>query len=456
MKDLIVIGAGPAGYTAAIRAAQLGAKVLVLDAAERPGGICLNWGCIPTKTLLDIAEKYRTIENSNRYGIETGEVSVDWEEMITHSRKVVRKLAGGIKGLFKKNNIDYVNEKARVVGPRTVETDAGHSFQGEKILLTHGARPRSFPGIEPNKNRIMTSREALSLREKPESLVVVGGGAIGVEFADFYNTFGTEVTILEMEDQLLPAEDAEGATELQKHLTAAGINISLSSSVAEVRQLDGQVEVVTEDERKLQAEAALVALGVEPDHSEVLADNVEINTDGQGWLKVSDNFETSLEGVFAAGDSIGPPWLAHAAAHEGIKMVQMAFGGDENPLDYSSIPACTYTHPQVASVGLTEEEALQKFNQIKVGKFPFKALGRTIATDETEGFVKLVFAGDYRQLVGAQIVGAQASELIHTLVLGKNIEVTPEEIIETVFAHPTRSEAVHEAALDSYNRPVHA
>ncbi len=455
MKDLIVIGAGPAGYMAAIRAAQLGGDVLVIDAADRPGGVCLNWGCIPTKTLLNIADKYRQAREADKYGIKFESVGVNWEEMITHSRKVVRKLAGGIRGLFKKNNIDYINEKARLAGPNTVETDAGHSYQAEKILLTHGAQPRSLPGIEPNENRIMTSREALSLREKPDSLIIVGGGAIGVEFADFYSTFETEVTVLEMEKQLLPAEDAEVAVELQKHLEASGINIQTSTSVEEVNQVDNRVEVKTAGREEYEAEAALIALGVQPDHSEVLDKDLKIKTGKRGWIEVDDNYETSLKGVYAAGDCIGAPWFAHAASHEGVKMVQMAFGEDSTPLDYSSIPACTYTYPQVASVGLTEETALQKHKQVKVGKFPFQALGRTIATDETEGFVKLVFAGDYRQLVGAHIIGAQASELIHTLVLGKNIEVTPDEIMGSVFAHPTRSEAIHEAALASYSRTIH-
>ncbi|MGM0380421.1 MAG: dihydrolipoyl dehydrogenase [bacterium] len=456
MKDLIVIGAGPAGYMAAIRAAQLDAEVLVIDAAERPGGVCLNWGCIPTKTLLNMAEKYRGAMEAENYGINFSEPRVDWEEMITHSRKVVRKLAGGIRGLFKQNGIKYVNEEARLVGPNTVETDEGSSYQAENILLAHGAQPRSFPKIEPNQNRIMTSRQALSLREKPESLVIIGGGAIGVEFGDFYNTFGTEVTILEMEEQILPPEDEEIAAQLEKDLQESGLDIRTSTPVKEVEQVDNYVQVKTENDEKLKAEAALVALGVAPDNKKILADDVEVSRDERGWIVVDENYQTSLEGVYAAGDCIGPPWLAHAASHEGINAVERIFSAPAEQVNFSSVPACTYTHPQVASVGLTEADALDEYQQVKVGKFPFQALGRTIATDETEGFVKLVFAGDYRQLVGAHILGAQASELISGLVLGKNLEVTPDEIIGTIFAHPTRAEAIHEAALSSYERTIHS
>jgi dihydrolipoamide dehydrogenase len=455
MKDLIVIGAGPAGYPAAIRAAQLGADVLVVDKGERPGGTCLNWGCIPTKTLLHMAEKYHAIQTAGKYGIECSGVDVNWEKMITESRKVVRKLGKGIEGLFKKNNIEYIQDKARIVDTGKIETDSGETFEAKKILIATGARPLSVGGIEPNGNRIMTSREALGLKNRPESLVVIGSGAIGIEFASFYNTFGSEVTVVEMKDRILPVEDEEISEQLKKELMGQGIKIMASTKVKEVSQEEKTVKVETENGEPLKADAALIALGVQPARDNLWSSDLEIKSDDRGWIEVDSEYRTSLEGVYAAGDITGAPWLAHAATHEGIEMVERAFDAHKESTLPEVIPACTFCQPQVGSAGLTEKEALDKYEQVRVGKFPFQALGRTVASDETEGFVKLVFAGKYDQLVGAHVLGAEASELIATLAVSIRMEATPEEIAQTVFAHPTRSEAIHEAALSALERTLH-
>ncbi|MFP4686772.1 MAG: dihydrolipoyl dehydrogenase, partial [bacterium] len=410
MKDLIVIGAGPAGYPAAIRAAQLGADVLVVDNGERPGGTCLNYGCIPTKNLLHVAEKYRSIQEALKYGIEVPEPTVNWEKMITESRKVVRRLGKGIESLFKKNGVDYLQDTARIVEPGKIETAAGKSFEAEKILIATGAKPFSVKGIEPNGNRLMTSREALVLKNQPESLIVIGAGAIGIEFAYFYSTFGSEVTVVEMQDRILPVEDEEVSAQLEKELEKQGINILTSTAVKEARQEENRVKVETKSGETLIAAAGLVALGVSPRADNLWSSDIEIKTGDRGWIEVDSTGQTSSEGIYAAGDITGPPWLAHAATHEGIELVERVFGADNQDSLPEVIPACTFCRPQVGSAGLTEKQALDKYEQVKVGKFPFRALGKAVATDEKEGFVKLVFAGKHEQLVGAHLLGAEASE----------------------------------------------
>lgn len=456
MSDMIVIGGGPGGYVAAIRAAQLGKDVRVIDDQENLGGICLNWGCIPTKALLHLAEEYEFIQNADRYGITVEDVSIDWEKIIRSSRRAVKKLGKGVESLFKKNGIDHTNDRATLTGPHEVTTSTGETYEADVILLATGAQPKTFPGIEPNGDRIMTSKEAMILKEKPEQLIILGAGAIGMEFAYFYHTFDTEVTVIEMEDRILPQEDPEVSKALETYYERDDMNIMTETAAKEVRQNASNVEVETQDGEVLQGDSALVALGLEPNTDELWADELNLRTDSNGWIDVKDDYRTSIPGVYALGDVIGAPWLAHVASHEGVLMAESAFGEDDiDPLNYRHVPACTYCQPQVASVGLTEPDAQDQYDEVTMGQFPFQANGRSIAVDHREGFVKLVFAGDYDQLVGAHIIGRDATEMISELTIAEELEATPDEIADTIHPHPTRSEAVMEAALDAMDRAIH-
>lgn len=453
--DLIVIGGGPGGYVAGIRASQLGADVLVIDDLERPGGICLNWGCIPTKVLLHQAEEYEFMKNAEEFGFEIDGLSVNWEQVIKRSRSAAEQLGRGVEGLFKKNKIDYKQGTGTLVSPDEVEVD-GETFEGDRVLLATGARPKTFPGIEPNNDRIITSKEAMVLSNRPDELIIMGAGAIGMEFAYFYHTFGADVTVVEMMDTILPQEDREISEELQSIYESEGMQIHTETAVSEARQVDSRVEIELEEGEVLEGDAALVALGLQPNTDDLWADELNIRTTEGGWIEVKDDFRTSLPDVYAIGDVIGAPWLAHVASHEGIKMVEGAFTDQPyQPLEYDRIPACTFCQPQVASVGLTEQQARSEHKSVKIGKFPFRASGRAIAVGETDGFVKLIFAGEYDELVGGHILGHGATEMIPELGLARNLEATPEEIFESVHAHPTLAESVMEAALDAKDRVIH-
>lgn len=454
--DMIVIGGGPGGYVAAIRAAQLNKDVLVIDDQERPGGICLNWGCIPTKVLLHQAEEYEFMQHADEFGFELSGLSVNWEKMIARSRQAAKQLGRGVEGLFRKNGVEYRQGTGNLVAPGKVEID-GETVEAENIVLATGGRPRTFPGIEPNGNRIMTSKEAMILKTQPDRLVIMGAGAIGMEFAYFYHTFGTDVTVIEMEDRILPQEDPEISEEIQSIYEEDGMNVLTGTAVEEARQDGSEVMVELKgEEEPVKADASLIALGLQPNTDDLWDPDLNIRTDDGGWIDVKDDYSTSLPGVYAIGDVIGPPWLAHVASHEGVKMVEGVFGEETEPLSYDDVPACTFCQPQVASVGSTEPEAQEQYGSVKVGKFPFRASGRAVAVGETEGFVKLIFAGDYDELVGAHILGHGATELIAELGLAKRLETTPEEIFESVHAHPTLAESVMEAALDAENRVIHA
>lgn len=455
MKDLIVLGAGPAGYVGALRAAQLDRDVLVVDKLDRAGGLCLNWGCIPTKTLLHLAAEYNFIDSAEQFGFDCELNGVDWEKMISHSRSVVEKLTRGIEGLFKKNGIELVHQEGQLIAPGEVKTADGNVHRAENILVATGAKINSFPDIQPNKDRIMTCREALTLREQPEKMVVLGGGPIGLEFAYFYQTFGTEVKVLEMADQILPGMDSEVVNLLHRQLEELGIEIHTSTAVDTVKQQSSEAVVETAAGEEFTAPAALLALGMEPPEDSPWEADLELQTTESGWLEVDDLYQTSQASVYAAGDITGPPLLAHVASAEAEKAVEAMFELEPDPLDYDKIPTGIYCRPQVGAFGLTEAEARSQYSEVKVGKFPFQALGRAQADGATEGFVKLVFSGDYSELVGAHIIGEKAVELLPELTVGARLEVTPEEIFETVHAHPTHSEAVREAALAAVGRPLH-
>lgn len=454
--DLAVIGGGPGGYVAAIRAAQLEQDVVVIDDQERPGGICLNWGCIPTKVLLHQAEEYEFMKSADEFGFEISGLNVNWEKMIKRSRQAAQQLGKGVEGLFKKNGIDYRQGTGQLVGPNTVSVGED-TIEADNVILATGAKPKTFPGIEPNGNRIMTSKEAMVLKDQPDELIVMGAGAIGMEFAYFYHTFGTDVTVVEMMDTILPQEDEEISEELRSIYEDEGMRILTETAVEQCEQDGRRVRAELRNGDVLEADAALVALGLDPNTENLWADELNIRTDDGGWIDVKEDYRTSLPDVYAIGDVVGPPWLAHVASHEGIKAVEGAFTEDEfEPMDYESIPACTFCQPQVASVGLTESDAREQYESVKVGKFPFRASGRAVAVGHTEGFVKLVFAGDYDELVGGHILGHGATEMIAELGLAKRLETTPEEIFESVHAHPTLAESVMEAALDAEDRVIHA
>ena len=397
------------------------------------------------------------MQKADEFGFELEGLSVNWGKMISRSREAAKQLGRGVEGLFRKNGVEYRQGTGKLIAPGKVEVE-GETEQAEHVVLATGGRPRTFPGIEPNENRLMTSKEAMILKTQPDRLVIMGAGAIGMEFAYFYHTFGTDVTVIEMEDRILPQEDPEISEEIQSIYQEDGMNILTGTAVEEARQEDSEVLVELQSDRDpVVADAGLIALGIQPNTDDLWDPDLNIRTADGGWIDVKDDYSTSLPGVYAIGDVIGPPWLAHVASHEGIKMVEGIFGdGEPGPLNYDDVPACTFCQPQVASVGTTEPEAREEYDAVKVGKFPFRASGRAVAVGETDGFVKLIFAGDYDELVGAHILGHGATELIAELGLAKRLETSPEEIFESVHAHPTLAESVMEAALDAKDRVIHA
>lgn len=465
--DLAVIGAGPGGYVAAIRAAQFGKKVLVVDAEGRPGGTCLNWGCIPSKALLKTAEKYEFLRESARLGFTGGEVGFDLKKIVGRSRDVVSKLNSGIELLFRKNKIDYVPGRAKIIMPGKLSVTpmdpsggavASVEVRADRILIAVGARPRLLPGVKPDGRRIMTSKEALVTETPPAHLAVIGAGAIGMEFAYFFHSLGSQITVVELLDRILPVEDPDISAALQKIYVKKGMSFLTGSKVLSVSAgADGvRTEVDTGGQKTVvSSDSVLVAIGVAPNTDGLLADGISLREE-KGWITVNDDFQTSLPGVFAIGDVIGPPWLAHVASHEGIVSVERMFSSHRPSINYDAIPGCTYCQPQIASIGLTEPAARKKYGEsIQIGKFPFLALGKAVASEETEGFVKLIFAGPHAQLVGAHILGREATEMIAELGLAVAMEATRDDILSTIHAHPTMAEAVLEATLASAGRAIH-
>ncbi len=455
MKDLVIMGAGPAGYVAALRAARLDLEVTVIDPNDRPGGVCLNWGCIPTKAFLHLAKRYEFIRRADSFGFKLDLHGVDWEQLVVHTRGIVEELSSGIEKLFKKNGIELLKASARLVAPERVAIGSGEELSAKNILIATGARPISFPGVEPNGDRIMTSREALMLKTRPETLLVIGGGAIGLEFAYLYQTFGTRVKLFEMAGQLLPGVDREVADQLASQLEGAGIELHLDSPAKALVQDADCVRLATEAGGEYSGSAALLALGMQPSENPPWADKLNLRRDQKGWLKVDGGYRTSLPGVYAAGDVIGPPLLAHVASAEGRRVAETIAGRAPEPLNYQQIPAAVFCSPQVATFGLAEQAARKKYRDVTVGKFPFAALGRAKAEAADDGFVKLIFGGEFQRLLGAQMVGEGVADLVAELSLGASLEATVEELIATLHIHPTRSEAVSEAALAALDRQLH-
>jgi dihydrolipoamide dehydrogenase len=457
--DLIVIGGGPAGYAGAIRAGQLGKKVACIE-TERAGGTCLNWGCIPTKALLKSAELYQKMKKAEAYGLSSKEVSFDYAKVVERSRGVANQMAKGIEFLFKKNKVEYIVGKAQVNSPGIVtltEGDRKDAFLKTKnILLATGSKMRRIPGLEYDGVHVMTSREALASKTMPKSVVVVGAGAIGVEFAYLFNSFGAKVTLVEMLPQILPVEDEEIARTLQRSFEKQGVTVYVGTKCENFRvgKDSVKVDLLTGDKKmEVEAELLLSAIGVTPYTDGLLAPNLKLEMD-RGYIKVGDDYQSSIKGIYAAGDIIGPPWLAHVATFEALNAVNGIFGFAK-PKRVSVFPGCTYCQPQVSSVGMSEKTAKEKGFAVKIGKFPFTASGKAVASGESEGFVKLVTDLKTGEILGASIIGSEATELIAEYALAMGLEACVEDIHQTIHAHPTLSEALMEAAASTLGEAVH-
>jgi dihydrolipoamide dehydrogenase len=457
--DLIVIGGGPAGYAGAIRAGQLGKKVACIE-LERAGGTCLNWGCIPTKALLKSAELYQKIKKSDVFGITAKDVSFDFAKVMERSRGVSGQMAKGVEFLFKKNKVDYFVGKGQIPAAGMVEiTEGEHKgkfFKAKNILIATGCKMRRIPELPVDGTRVMTSREALAGKTLPKSIVIVGAGAIGVEFAYFYNAFGTKVTLVEMLPQILPVEDEEVAKLLHRSFEKQGIAIHTGTKCENFRVGKNSVKLTLVKDGKsedIEAESLLSAIGVVANLEGVLGKGANVALD-RNYVKVGDDYQTSIKGIYAAGDIIGPPWLAHVATFEAVSAVNGMFGHGR-PHRVKNFPGCTYCQPQVASTGLTEKAAKEKKLDYKVGKFPFTASGKAVASAESDGFVKVISDAKTGEIYGAHIIGAEATELIAEYGLAVELEATIEEIHKTIHAHPTLSEAVMEAAAATTGEAIH-
>jgi dihydrolipoamide dehydrogenase len=458
--DILVIGAGPGGYVAAIRAAQLGFKTAVVE-EKYLGGICLNWGCIPTKALLRSAEIYHYMTNAKAYGLSAEKVGFDAAAVVKRSRDVSKRLNQGVGFLLKKNKVTVIDGRARFAraGKVTVTKDGkpAGEFSAKHIILATGARPKVLPGLEPDAKQVWTYFEAMVPERIPKSILVVGSGAIGIEFASFYRTMGAEVTVVEILEQILPVEDAEIAELARKQLTKSGIKILTGAKVASLRKSGDGVTATIEAKgarQEVTAEKVISAVGVTGNTEDLGLEALGVKTD-RGVIVVDEFGRTSVPGIYAIGDVAGPPMLAHKAEHEGVICVEKIKGLDAHPMDKNKIPGCTYCHPQVASVGLTEAKAKALGREIRVGRFPFVGNGKAIALGEDQGLVKTIFDAKTGELLGAHLVGAEVTELIQGFVIAMNLETTEEELIHSVFPHPTLSEMMHESVLDAYKRAIH-
>ncbi len=459
--DIAVIGGGPGGYVAAIRSAQLKLKTAIIE-KDKLGGICLNWGCIPTKALLKNAEVLHTIKKASEYGINIKEYSFDFSRIIKRSRDVSARIVKGVEFLMRKNKIDKYDGFGKLIDKNTIEiTDASGNktlVKAKNIIIATGARPKQIPGIEIDRKAIITSSEAMVLEKQPKNMIIIGAGAIGVEFAYFYNELGTQITLIEMMPQILPIEDEEVAKTLEKEFTKNGIRILTGTKVLSAKKSKGGVEVKVESngkEETLNAEIALVAIGVQGNIENIGLEEVGVKTEKSFIVVDKKTYQTSVPNIYAIGDVNGPPWLAHVASAEGIACVEQIAGINHSGVDYSNIPGCTYCQPQVASIGLTEQKAKELGYEIKIGKYPFRSHGKSLAVGENIGFVKLIFDAKYGELLGAHIIGENATELIAELGLAKSLEAVGESIFKTVHAHPTLSEAIMEAAADAYGEAIH-
>ena len=462
--DVAVIGGGPGGYVAAIRAAQLGFKTAVIE-REHLGGICLNWGCIPTKALLRTSEVYSLIKHADEFGLSVGDVSFDIGKIVSRSRKIAARLSGGVSYLMKKHKVTVFDGTAKLTAPGQIAVTPNEAAKpsdtiaADHIIIATGARARSLPGLAPDGKNIWTYKEAMVPEVMPKSVLVVGSGAIGIEFASFYRTLGAEVTVVEIMDRILPVEDAEISAFASKAFEKQGMVLATGTSVDGLQSTADGVRATLKDpsgnSQEVSAERAILAVGITGNVEDIGLEEVGVAAD-RGHIVVDEWSRTNVAGIYAIGDVAGPPWLAHKAMHEGVICVENIAGVDGiHPLDTSNIPGCTYCTPQVASVGLTETAAKEQGFEVKVGRFPFQGNGKAIALGEPEGLIKTIFDAKTGEMLGAHMIGAEVTELIQGFGIARTLETTEAELMHTVFPHPTLSEMMHESVLDAYGQVMH-
>ncbi|MBL6962384.1 MAG: dihydrolipoyl dehydrogenase [Bacteroidetes bacterium] len=458
--DLIIIGSGPGGYVAAIRASQLGKKVAVIE-KESIGGICLNWGCIPTKALLKSAQVFEYLQHASDYGISAENPKVNFELVISRSRDIAGKMSKGVEYLFKKNKIDLINGFARIQKEKNVEVSDQEGkttlYEADHIIIATGARSRELPNIKLDGKKIIGYRQAMNLPKQPKSMVVIGSGAIGSEFAYFYNAIGTEVSLVEIFPEIVPLEDIEVSKQLARSFKKKGIKIYTDSTVEEVDTKGNKCKVKIKTKKGdeiISCDMVLSAVGISTNIENMGLEEAGVKYE-KGKVIVDEFYKTNLEGVYAIGDIVHGPALAHVASAEGIICVEKIAGENPQPLDYGNIPACTYTNPEIASVGFTEKEAKDAGYELKIGKFPFSASGKASAAGHNEGFVKLIFDAKYGECLGAHMIGTGVTELIAEMVAVRKLETTGHELIKTLHPHPTMSEAIMEAAAAAFGEVIH-
>ena len=457
--DVIVIGAGPGGYVAAIRAAQLGLKTIVVE-REHMGGICLNWGCIPTKAMLRSSEVYHLMQRAKEFGLSAQGIDYDLDAVVARSRAIAKQLNGGVSHLLKKNKVTALMGAATVTAPGqvSVKTAKGEeTLSGKNIIIATGARARELPGLEGDGDLVWTYKTALTPPRMPKKLLVIGSGAIGIEFANFYNTLGVDTTVVEVMDRVMPVEDAEISAFAKKAFEKQGMKIRTKTMVKQLDRGQGSVTAHIEQNHKVTTEVfdtVISAVGIVGNVENLGLEALGVEVD-RTHIKTDAYCRTAVAGVYAIGDVAGTPWLAHKASHEGVMVAEMIAGGTPHPVKPESIAGCTYCTPQVASVGFTEAQAKEAGHEVRVGRFPFIGNGKAIALGEAEGMVKTVFDAKTGELLGAHMIGAEVTELIQGYVVGRQLETTEEDLIQTVFPHPTLSEMMHESVLDAWDRAIH-
>jgi dihydrolipoamide dehydrogenase len=458
--DLIILGGGPAGYVTAIRASQLGLSTAIVE-KESLGGVCLNWGCIPTKALLKSAQVFEYLKNSEEYGLKVNDVNKDFNSVISRSRKVANTMSKGVAFLMKKNKIKVFNGFGKLTDNKTV-TVTNHKeeslIHAEKIIISTGSRSRELPNLKQDGKNIIGYREAMTLEKQPKNITIVGSGAIGIEFAFFYNSMGSDVTVIEFQNRIVPVEDKEISKELEKNLKKKGITFLTSSEVINSKLTDSGVELdiktSSNENKKITSDIVLSAVGIKTNIENIGLEEIGINIKNDKII-TDEFYQTNVKGYYAIGDVVQGQALAHVASAEGILCVEKIKGMDVSPLDYENVPGCTYCSPEIASVGLTEDKAIEAGYEIKVGKFPFSASGKAQASGKSEGFVKVIFDSKYGEWLGCHMIGEGVTDMIAEAVLGRKLETTGHEVLKAIHPHPTMSEAVMEAVADAYGEVIH-